>query len=79
MDILYQHPLQDWLDEEELKNIMGQMDIFTSGLCLEIVLGNSNFPIEKCKKLLSDMGQEIIIGTLVKKESVRVKLLKALY
>lgn len=46
---------------------MRKMDIFISGLCLEIVSGNSNLPIEKCEKLLSNMGQEIIIGTLVKK------------
>lgn len=68
LEIMYNHPLKDWLDKEELTAMMRKMDIFTSGLCLEIVLGNNyNLTIEQCEKLLSDMGEEMIIGVLVKK------------
>lgn len=81
LEILYNHPLKDWLDKEELTAMMRKMDLFTSGLCLEIVLGNThNFTIEECEKLLADMGQEMIIGILVKKgvyDTFKEQMLKA--
>lgn len=79
MEILCCHPLKDWLDTKELQEIMTKMDVFTSGLCLEIVLENPrNLTLAQCEQLLSDVGQEIIIGTLVKKgvyESVKKALM----
>lgn len=68
LGILYQHPLKDWLNQEELDEIMLKMDVFTQGLCAQIALSNkSKLTLEECEKLLRDMGQEMVIGVLVKK------------
>lgn len=68
LETLYQHPLKEWLSQDELKDMMLKMDIFTQGLCMQITMGNKGkLTLEKCEKLLENMGQEMIIGILVKK------------
>ncbi len=70
MDIMEKSYLSEFFDKEQLRVLLEDMSIFTSGLCLTIVSSNEKEPYEYYLNKIQKVGEEIVIGLLYKNNKI---------